>query len=829
MKVFFNGAAFYTNSSATIGGAESEIITVPSDGFYTVKIVGYNSAGEGLPVSETVYIGKDVPAAPSNVVLTDGGSMLAQLTWAAPVEGLNGGYYTGAGLTYDVVRYPGAVLVADDIDATMFDETLIGAGNYYYEVTASNAIGEGGTEMSNAVVFGDFLIFETFDATTLPTDWSVMGESTSNWSIVTTSLAGGTANELRFYYSPRFTGRSSVVSPVINTVGMAELTLEFTHFIDHWTHTDPMFVGVATTIDGGNTWTEVWSIDPSANVGPELQTLVINNEHVGNANFQFAYFFSGYSYDIDYWYIDNVTLVGELLPGATITFMVEDEAMAAVEGAVVAINGNEVTTDANGKVALYVIEGTDIAYTVTKLGYELFESTITVVDGVDADQVVTLTTADSYSVTFTIENANGAPLNADVTLYFEGNVYETGTAVDGEVVFTDVPVATYTYDVMFEGYVSAIGEMLEVVDANVDAMVTLEEIVDAPYGLAYEVLNENIDVQFNWNYAPGFFDDFESYEDFVLEFGDWTLIDIDGGPTYGFENFTFANAGAPMAGMIFNPSATEPALDPADITAHSGNKFIAIFNSADPALDNDWIIAPKTLISPYMTVSFWARSGVDGGYIDEKLQLFVSTTDLDPASFAPISPIYTTTQTWAQYSADLSAYAHQEVYVAIHCTSADQFFVAIDDFEIGNTAKSERNLVGYNVYLDGALQNTTDEIVETAYTFTGLQNQVYNAEVESVYETGASDKVAIEIDLTTVNINNVDYTYAIYPNPSTGNYTITVDRKFAVNVVDITGKIVTTTVIDKEHNTINLTNQKAGVYFIELSGDATIRFSVIKK
>ena len=51
-----------------------------------------------------------------------------------------------------------------------------------------------------------------------------------------------------------------------------------------------------------------------------------------------------------------------------------------------------------------------------------------------------------------------------------------------------------------------------------------------------------------------FEDDFESYEDFVLDFPPWTQFDGDGAATYGFEENEFPNEYYEGSYIIFNPS-----------------------------------------------------------------------------------------------------------------------------------------------------------------------------------------------------------------------------------------------------------------------------------
>ena len=178
--------------------------------------------------------------------------------------------------------------------------------------------------------------------------------------------------------------------------------------------------------------------------------------------------------------------------------------------------------------------------------------------------------------------------------------------------------------------------------------------------------------------------DFELQEDFSLTFDPWTVLDVDGGITYGLSNATFPHMYEPMAFIAFNPASTTPPMnDDPEILPHGGVRFGACFATVPPPYNDDWLIFPPVNLGTNSSFTLWVKSYTDT-YGLEQYNIGVSTTGNNPADFTIISgstpleaPIV-----WTEVSFDLAAYDGQTVYVAIQCVSPDRFIFMVDDITI---------------------------------------------------------------------------------------------------------------------------------------------------
>ncbi|MBZ0242543.1 MAG: choice-of-anchor J domain-containing protein, partial [Bacteroidales bacterium] len=208
----------------------------------------------------------------------------------------------------------------------------------------------------------------------------------------------------------------------------------------------------------------------------------------------------------------------------------------------------------------------------------------------------------------------------------------------------------------------------------------------------FEVINTN---PVKADIVESFYDGFEDYTDFALNLPPWTLVDVDGSETYGFEGIEFTNMYAPMAFIIFNPSQTVPPMDDEAIQPHSGNKFAASFASTTVP-NNDWIISPEADLGSNSSLSFWVKS-YTGNYGLERYRVGVSTSGTAPGDFTIISAgayLEAPAAAWEQKTFDLSQYDGQTVRIGINCVSNDAFIFMLDDVELTTEATEGSTLTG---------------------------------------------------------------------------------------------------------------------------------------
>ena len=127
-------------------------------GEHKIQVVVSNDNGSSPERSFKVFAGQDVPGAVGNAVFDlDLTTNTAKVSWEAPTTSMHGGALDFTAIYYKVTRMPGSVVVADNLTATTFEETIPEArAHYYYNITACTADGEGVTVATNQIAYGSY-------------------------------------------------------------------------------------------------------------------------------------------------------------------------------------------------------------------------------------------------------------------------------------------------------------------------------------------------------------------------------------------------------------------------------------------------------------------------------------------------------------------------------------------------------------------------------------------------------------------------------------------------------------------------------------------------
>lgn len=155
------------------------------------------------------------------------------------------------------------------------------------------------------VAFSQEVLHEDFSNGQMPpAGWSIDAQA-GNWSVSQTANAGGHSPEAKMSWSPQFNTTTRLISSSMDMTGQDLLLLQFRHMIDHYSGNYQ--IGVAYRVNGG-AWTNAWTKTVTTSIPAELVYVPIADAAINSSDFQFCIFFSGSSYNINSWYLDDIIL-----------------------------------------------------------------------------------------------------------------------------------------------------------------------------------------------------------------------------------------------------------------------------------------------------------------------------------------------------------------------------------------------------------------------------------------------------------------------------------------------------------------------------------------
>ena len=311
--------------------------------------------------------------------------------------------------------------------------------------------------------------------------------------------------------------------------------------------------------------------------------------------------------------------------------------------------------------------------------------------------------------------------------------------------------------------------------------------------------------------------------------------------TYDFDddtmmNWTSLDADGDGNGWVSssNPGIYHYANFNASGTGHNGSEAYVLSGSyanqtAQALTPDNFLISPTK--AAYSQISFYACAQ-DANFAAEHFGVAVSTTDNTSASSFTTIQEWTLTAkdskeqgTWYNYNVDLSAYAGQDIWVAIrHFNCTDQFIINIDDITL---------TTGGDPISATFMEGQSCTVVATANRGYNFTNWTENGVVVS---TNANYTFTVNDDRSLVahfeffdGVDDISAgTFVIYPNPVKDKLMVvsqeTVDRCCIYNV---SGALVISQDADSDTFEVEVGALRTGAYIISLTtGDKvkTLRF-----
>lgn len=315
----------------------------------TTKVVTFNFMGGG---GTTVVVPTVATTAASSITTNSavsGGNVTAD----------GGASVTARGICYSTSQNPTTSnsTVASGSGTGSFTANITGLAastTYYVRAYATNSAGTAyGSQISFTTQANQtsltLPVTENFNASTLPTGWATQNVGTGiteRWSMSNTANAGGSAYEAKCTYQNLNPGTTRLISPAVNTVGVSQVTMTFRHMLD--AYATGVTLRVQTSNDKTN-WTNTsWSVaTTSTNIAAATVTVNITT-NLNSATTYFALVAEGNLYQIDYWYVDNVSLTAGSAatpPTVSTTAVSSITASSAVSGGNVTSAGSATVTE----------------------------------------------------------------------------------------------------------------------------------------------------------------------------------------------------------------------------------------------------------------------------------------------------------------------------------------------------------------------------------------------------------------------------------------------------------------------------------------------------
>ena len=689
-------------------------VNVPAvQGNNTFTLRAYDFNGDmGLPATVSVFCGEHVPADPTDVHLTfDAETSTSLLSWTAPTQGADGGYFNPANLRFAIYNSIYEDFIDNDITETSWSRKESIPANeqelLFYGVFAYNIAGSSYGTVSNTLLVGnDYTLpfFESFPGGGLRYNMWIMEQGETNNEFWTVLQNQGHLTPDGCSYFMAAPGGEQVLAS-----GKIDLSDATNPVVTFWTkpaanNADEIAVVVCT--EYGQPYAEVKRFKMSDFEAGEDGWAKITcslKDYAGMQHVQVG--FKGISAGGNGVYLDDITVRdladNDLLAG-TLTLTPTTAIAATTE-----VTASFTVENQGAK----TVAGTDYSVEFYK-GDEIFAT-------LNGKEIASETT-QLFSASFVPAKDDAANLAIKAVINFAADAHpedNTSEVQHLKVTRPELPVVEDLAGTIENGAVSLTW--------------STPNIEELP--------------------ARGITESFEDYEPFTIsDMGEWTLYDADGAETGGLASRYFPHMYAPKAYQVIDQALITP---PMDVwKPRTGKQFITTLVSETCAND-DWLISPR-LSGREQTINFFAQSVVPD-YGLEDFEIWYSYDSTDPDDFMLLedgqqAPAYE----WTEFNYTLPEGAR---YFAIRCVSDNKMCFMLDDITYEHApVKLDLEHRGFALYRDGEkIADLGPEVNTYIDTQAGDGDHIYSVRV--VYDKGESNDSNL-FDTATVGLDDVEAT-----------------------------------------------------------------------
>lgn len=632
-----------------------------------------------------------------------------------------------------------------------------------------------------------YFVNESFNGTTLPTGWTISGYGTGNWSISTSSKAGGQANELMLYWSPEFNGISRVIMPSVDLTGISSLVVSFKHYLDNYNGGNT--IGIATSLDG-DTWNTAWSQVYSTTGLAEVSE-IITSPDMGNSNVMICLFYQGNSYNINNWYFDDIEIFSqENLDAKLANINIPGMLGAGEVGITFSIQNLGVTT----------IESLEVQYTIDEL------ETVTETFAVNIEPLATqeLTFAEnvffipgSYHLSMNINSVNGT--TDDIA---DNNTLEKTL---------NVALGSAQKIAMIEHFSSSTCGPCVSVNTQMGILTA-----NNPGKFAYTKY------QMNW---PGAGDPYYTNEGGIRKdyYGvsavPQTFLD---GADQGFaavtQNALDASYNTPSFANIrgaFNVDGNNINVI-ADFMSYVNMNNVKAYIAVNEKVTTGNVGGNGETEFHHVFMKMLENgSGNDISINAGEYQRLEFTFDMSSTNVEDINDL--------EVSMWLQDHESKEVFNSHFAYEYTEHAYPVQNLQITNEestviatweAPESGSPTGYNVFVNNQLaaENTN----ELSYSF-DAENAMYIIEVVALYDDEKNSVGVVKSYNLTVDVAEVKTdTYKIFPNPANNYIKVSGNNINTISIYNCLGALVDRFVVENNNIEINTSNYNTGIYFINI-------------